>query len=77
MKQLLDYLLWKLRRRRLVRLHHEKMEQSLEGFLVGVWGGHYILRAAKILEAEGRTLTLDGPEVRVPREHILFVEVLA
>lgn len=77
MKQLVDFITWRLRRRRLVRLHHEHMDQSLEGILIGVWGGHYILRAAKIIESEDRSVSFDGPEIRVPRAHVLFVEVLA
>lgn len=76
MKTLLEYLTWRIRRRHLVRLHHAKMEQSLEGILMGVWGGHYVLRTVKLLDAEDRTISLDAREVRVPRDAVLFVEVL-
>ena len=60
-----------------VRLHHANMPQSLEGFLVGEWAGHYILRVPKIVESEDNTYPLASREVRVPREHVTFYEVIS
>jgi hypothetical protein len=62
--------------RPLVRIHHAKMEASLEGFLVGRWHGHYVLRVAKLIGAEDSSFSFEGPEVRVPAENVLFIEVL-
>lgn len=76
MRRFFEYLAWKARRRRLVRVHVAGMDSSLEGFLAGVWGGHYVLRVAKLIEGEDRSFSFDGPEVRVPRERVLFLEVL-
>lgn len=62
-------------RRRLVRLHLTGGEPSIEGILVARWAGHYVLRAAKLVEAS-RTVTLAGDDVRVPRERVLFAQTL-
>jgi hypothetical protein len=66
-------------RRKLVRLHLEGNQPSLEGVLVG-WprwhAGHYVLRLAKLIESENLTVTLDGHAVRVPRERVVFCQEL-
>lgn len=63
-------------RKRLVRLHLAGDRPSLEGVLAGFWAGHYVLRLAKVLESEERTLSLEGPEIRVDRGQVVFVQVL-
>lgn len=66
-------------RRRLVRLHLEGDNPSLEGVLVGwpKWhAGHYVLRLPQLIEATDRTVSLDGRSVRVPRERVVFCQEL-
>ncbi len=68
-----------LLRRRLVRLHLEGNAPSLEGVLTGYplhHAGHYVLRLPALVEAEDRTVSLDGPVVRVPRERVAFCQEL-
>lgn len=62
-------------RKRLVRLHLTGDQPSFEGVLVGRMDGHYQLQAPKLLVSEDQTQTLDG-SVLVPRERVLFVQVL-
>lgn len=68
-------LIWRVRRRRLVRLHLLDVEHSLSGVLLGVVGGHYLLAKPKLLETDERTIPLDGI-IEVPRERVLYVQVL-
>lgn len=68
-------LLWRLRGKRLVRLHLVDQEASLEGILLGRWSGHYVLLTGTLLEAEGRSIRIDG-YMEVPSERVLFVQVL-
>jgi hypothetical protein len=63
-------------RKRLVRLHLADDQPSLEGVLCGHWAGHYVLKLAKILETADATVSLDGHSVRVPRERVVFVQVI-
>jgi hypothetical protein len=69
-------LIWRLRGKRLVRLHLIGQDGSLEGILLGRFGAHYVLITASYLEDKDRTFTLDG-HVEVPAERVLFVQVLA
>lgn len=66
-------------RKRLVRLHLADNQPSLEGLLTG-WpsrhAGHYVLQLPQLVEGVDRTVTLDGVAVRVPRERVVFVQVL-
>lgn len=65
-----------LRRKRRVRIHmHRPEAPSVEGILAGRWGGHYVVLAAKVLEAEDRSIALDG-HLEIPRENVLFVQVI-
>jgi hypothetical protein len=64
-----------LRPKRLVRLHLPEAGPSFEGILLGRWGGHYVLRNARLLRATDSSLALDG-EVRVPQERVLFVQAI-
>ena len=61
-------------RKRLVVLH--MAGPSIEGFLVGFWANHYVLRAAQLRETADRTVAFEGAEVRVPREKVEVVEVV-
>lgn len=66
-----------LRRRRpvkqLVKLH-TVTDQTFEGVLVGVDGGHYRLAAAKV-ERGGELQTVTG-ELYVPAERVLFLQTV-
>ena len=61
-------------RRRRVRLHFADNRPTLQGVLVGCYGGHYILEQASLLEARDRTVNLSG-HAEVPRETVFFVQV--
>ena len=67
--------IWALRGKRLARIHLHDNAPSAEGILVGRWGGHYVLLTPKLLEAEGRTYSLDG-HLEIPAERVLYVQVL-
>lgn len=70
----------RLLRRRQVRLHQADPGPSTDGFLVGKpWrnSGHYVLRKPGIVQSENSTVELAAREIWVPRERVLFVEVLA
>lgn len=68
-------LVWKVRGKRVARLHLVGDAPSLEGILVGCWGGHYIMLQPKIVEGKDRITALEGT-VEVPRERVVFVQVL-
>ena len=66
-------------RRRNVRIHQSDPGPSVEGVLVGKpWrnAGHYVVRKPGILLAPEVTAESDAEEVWVPRERVLFLEVL-
>ena len=64
-------------RKRLVRLHLEGQDPSLEGILSGHWDGHYILRLAKVIAStDGQPFELTGSTVKVPRERVIFIQEL-
>lgn len=64
------------RRRRTLRLHIEGQDASIEGIFVGFWARHYVLRVPSIVEAPERTIALDGHDVKVPRERVIFCQEL-
>jgi hypothetical protein len=67
-----------LRGKRRVRLYLTAgpgVESTVEGILVGRWGGHYLLQVPRVIEAEGQTTPLLG-HLEVPAERVLFVHVL-
>lgn len=68
-------LIWKVRGKRIARLHLAGDLPSLEGILVGCWSGHYVLLQPKVIETSDRTVALEGT-VEVPRERVVFVQVL-
>ena len=63
-----------MRRKRLVRVHQAD-GPTLEGILLQR-RPDYRLAAPKMLETEDQTHSLDG-EVEIPRERVLFVQLLA
>lgn len=70
--------MWVLRRRH-VRIHQADPAPSVEGILVGKpWrnAGHYVVRRPGIIAAPEVTVESDAREVWVPREKVLFLEVL-
>ncbi len=78
MPRWLGRLVWCFRGKRNVRLHLEVMPgtpvATLEGLLVGRWGGHYVLLVPKIV-GEGGVSPVDGT-VEVPAGRVVFVQVL-
>jgi hypothetical protein len=64
------------RKKRLVRLHLKGSEPSVEGFFVGFWAAHYVIRVPKVLVAEDRTESLDGEDLVVPRDNVAFMQRL-
>lgn len=72
-------LLWMFRGKRLVRLHlmMAGIEDvpSVEGVLVGRWGGHYVLLGAKMVTPDGLR-PLDGSSYEVPAENVVGYQVL-
>lgn len=60
-------------RRRLVRLHFPDSQPSLEGIYAGRVAGHYRILNPKLVEAEDRTVSLDG-EAFVPCGRVIFLQ---
>lgn len=70
-----------IRRRRLVRLHLEGENPSLEGLLVspafaGWLDHHYVLELATMHVSGDESYELSGRRCRVPRERVVFVQEL-
>ena len=63
------------RKRRLLRLHLEGNQPSIEGVFLGFEAGHYRITNGKLIEAPDRSLPLEG-ESWVPRERVLHAQVL-
>jgi hypothetical protein len=78
----LAHLLWKGRRKRAVVLHFKPTtgeERSIEGVLLGRWGGHYVLLKARVIWVEDgapKAEELDGT-LEVPAENVLAVQHVA
>ena len=66
-------LLWKVRGKRMVRLHLDNTQPSVEGILAGRWSGHYVVLAANLL-ADGEVPV--AGHIEVPAERVLLVQVL-
>ncbi len=67
-------LAWKIRGRKLVRIHQKDGLPSIEGVLVGVAAKRYILLSASIL-GDGGATELAG-HVEIPKENVMLVQVL-
>jgi len=65
---------WKIKGRKLARIHQKDALPSVEGVLVGVAAGRYILLSATILGDAGAT-ELAG-HVEIPKENVMLVQVL-
>lgn len=68
-----------LRRKRMVRLHLDGSNPSIEGLLVGSpfgWADHYVIRTATLVAGEDQSHDLEGHDVRVPRERVVFLQTL-
>jgi hypothetical protein len=65
------------RRKRRVRVQ-QLDGPTIEGIQLGrrPIGGHYVLLVAKIVEAD-RNVTLDASAVEIPKERVVFLEVLS
>lgn len=65
--------------RRYVRLHQEHEVPSLEGLLSG-WprrnAGHYVLRMPGVVQSPGSIVPLEALEVLIPKERVVWMEVL-
>ena len=64
------------RRKRRVRLHFFNNAPSIEGFFVGIWADHYVLRVPAILDKPGSSVPLEGPSVRVAKQHCWMEDLL-
>lgn len=72
-------LAWRMRRKRMVRVHLEVPHgapETIQGVRLGQWGGAVVLMLPKVLEEEGRTISLDGV-LEIPNSRVLFVQVLS
>lgn len=49
---------------------------SVEGLFCGFWAAHYVIRVPKVLQSESAGYTLEGDDVLIPRERVVFVQRL-
>lgn len=64
--------------RRMVRLHLAANEPSIEGVLLGRWGGDYHLLRAVVIAGPGHSIPLEGGgSARVPTGQVVFVQDIA
>jgi hypothetical protein len=79
MVRLIARLFYACRGKRHVLLHLEDRPDitmpSIEGVLIGRWGGHYILLLPQLVNGADSKLALEGI-VEVPAERVVFVQVL-
>lgn len=68
-------LVWKVRGKRLARLHLVG-DTTVEGILVGRWSGHYVLLRPSLYESADRSHSLTG-HLEVAAERVIFVQVLS
>lgn len=72
-------LVWKVRGKRVVRVHCEDRPNTpvttFEGVLAGRWGGHYVLLAPKIVKDAEDSVSIAGM-IEIPAERVVFVQVL-
>jgi len=67
-------LAFKLRGRRLARLHLTGSAPSIEGILIGAVGGRYVLLNPTVLR-DPEPAELTG-HIEVPKENVIFIQVL-
>lgn len=63
-------------KRKQVRLHLYKSDPSIEGVLMERPNGFYRLAKPELVLEQNQNHSLEG-EVWVPREHVMFVQVLS
>lgn len=74
-------LLYAMRGKRRVRLQcvtpgEKPRDITVEGIEVGVWAGHYVLMRGRVIESEESTVQLDSELLEIPKERVIFREVL-
>lgn len=72
-------MVWKFRRKRAVRVHFRPTtgeDRSIEGALLGRWGGHYVLAGCHVIAGPDDSLAIEGI-AEIPAETVLFLQVLA
>lgn len=69
---------WRMLRKqpKLVRVHMHGDDPSVTGFLLGRWGGHYVLALAKLHQDVDTTVPLEG-EISIPEANVYIVQALA
>jgi hypothetical protein len=67
-------LAFKLRGRKLARLHLTGSSPSVEGLLVGAAGGRYVVLTPKVLR-DPEPAELTG-HLEIPKENVIFIQVL-
>jgi hypothetical protein len=50
------------------------LDMTIEGILLGRWGGHYILQAPRVLKSTDESYSLT--EAEVPADKVALVEVI-
>lgn len=61
-----------------MRVHFTGKETtSIEGVFVGFWAGHYVIRVPKVLESADASYELDGDDVTIPKDKVLFMQRLS
>jgi hypothetical protein len=72
-------LVWKVRGKRMVRVHCEDRPHTpvttFEGILAGLHGGHYVLLAAKGLKGVEDSVSFEGI-LEIPADRVTCVQVL-
>lgn len=66
------------RKKRLVRVHFREVDSadSIEGILLGVQAGHYRLANARHLVADADASRQVDGEALIPKERVLYVQVI-
>lgn len=63
-----------MRRKRMVSLHLKDDQPSVEGLFCGFWARHYVIRVPRVLVGENATQELEGRDLVVPRENVVFMQ---
>lgn len=67
--------MWPRPRRRWL-LHLAGDAGSVEGLFRGFWCDHYVIQMAEYLEGADRTVSLEGRDVKIHRDRVLFIQEL-
>ena len=63
-----------MRRKRMVVLHLKDDAPSIEGLFTGFWAKHYVIRVPKVIVGTAATEALEGRDLVVPRENVVFTQ---